>query len=360
MKITVIAENQFSLSKNIWNALLQNSSNNEFFLTWEWVYTWWQVYGQGKELFIIFINDEWDNVLGIAPLYIKQRSIYFIGVGENVAPEYLNLIIKRGFEEPVIKQLLGYLKQESLRWTITYFNDITEKHMLTDLLITGIKKENLPAYRNYAGTPCVYLPLPKEINAFWEQLSSKFRYNIKWGRKKIQEAPENKIRLFLDEPLPADVIENVFSLHNKRMEEKGGIGKFKSDSYKQFHTKLLERIPNYAAIGLLETNKHPIAMIYCYHYSNKIYFYQSGFDPDSNLKKYSLVQLLLSYMIEKAISLRCSEFDFLRGEEEYKNRWSNLLRKKERIVIFNTANLRGQLFHLKHKAKSLAKTILRK
>jgi len=360
MNITVITENEFSLSKNVWNELLRNSSNNEFFLTWEWTFTWWQVYGKGKELFAIFIRDEQENVIGIAPLYIINRAIFFIGTGENIAPEYLNLIIKKGSEESVIKQLLGYLKQKEMRWSVAYFSDIAENHLLIGLILTRTKNDNLPAYRSYTGTPCVYLPLPKETGILWEQLSSKFRYNLKWSRKKIQEIPENKVKLFLDEALPVSVMDNIFGLHNKRMEDKGGCGKFKSDSYKQFHTKLLERIPNYTAIGLLESNEKPVAMIYCYHYNNKIYFYQSGFDPDSNLKKYSPVQLLLSYMIEKAISLGCSEFDFLRGEEDYKHRWSNLLRKKEEIAIFNTSNLCGRLFHLKHKSKSLVKTILRK
>ena len=88
-----------------WNVLLERSRSNTIFLTWEWVYTWWQIYGEGRRLHVLVVEGEAVGIVGIAPL-MKVRSrvlgllpveeARFIGDGGDVTPEYLDLFDLEG------------------------------------------------------------------------------------------------------------------------------------------------------------------------------------------------------------------------------------------------------------------------
>jgi len=368
MKIRLINQGEFVNLKEIWNGLLQESSNNEFFLTWEWVYTWWQVYGKNKELFILCIKDDSDNLIGIAPYYIKKdrlfnifniKKILFLGVGENVCPEYLNVIVKNGFEEKVTDCIIEHLLANKKIWHSIRLSDISEKHTITDFIFNKAQEKNLFVAKEKVKTPCVSISLPKTWENLCSRLSSKFRYNMKWGRKKLTEIPGSSIKVFFGNHYPLYSLDSLFELHNKRMLQKGKKGKFKYQDYRNFHIGLIARIPDYRAISVLEVNNKPIGMIYGFYYNNKIYIYQTGFDPASEYKKYSIGQILYSYMIEKAIALGCQEFDFLRGGEEHKYKWSAVEKRKEAIIVFNTYMWQGRLMQLRYKIRKIIKSILK-
>ena len=91
----------FENIKPEWNNLLVNSNSDNIFLTWEWVKTWWEIYGKNYKLFLITIRDANGKLLAIAPLKVANRNMIFgkvsilgfIGCGEKVTPELLSLLI---------------------------------------------------------------------------------------------------------------------------------------------------------------------------------------------------------------------------------------------------------------------------
>ena len=59
-----------------WNALLTRSASNNIVLTFEWMSTWWQVFGdRGRQLYIL-VAREGDNIVGIAPLLRRTIRHY--------------------------------------------------------------------------------------------------------------------------------------------------------------------------------------------------------------------------------------------------------------------------------------------
>jgi len=360
MSIKLLNNEEFSDMKDEWNELLQKSSNNDFFLTWEWVFTWWEVYGKDKEIFVLLIEDNEGNLAGIAPWYIKKGRINFIGYGENLCSEYLNIIIKKGYEEVVLDEIFNYLKVNKDEWSVLFLTDILEKHNITDLICTKAKDKKLPFCREKINIPCVCMALPEDSDLMWRGLSKKFRSNIRWARKKIEENTNSSIKFFFQEDIPKQSMEDMFMLHNKRMEEKGLKGKFDLKDYGLFHRTLLGKAGNHKALSLLEIDGKNVGMIYGFNYQNKMYIYQTGFDPSSEYKKYSIGQILYSYMIEKAIEMECKEFDFLRGDEKHKLKWTDSKKTKEKIHIFNNSTLKGKMSNFKYQAKKKIKTFFKK
>ena len=92
----------------VWNHVLAQSCSDNIFLTWEWVFNWWQIYGKNKKLFVLTLTDQNETIVAIAPFYCRRKRILksfrinevrFLGTGEDVSPVYLDIIVKIGFDD---------------------------------------------------------------------------------------------------------------------------------------------------------------------------------------------------------------------------------------------------------------------
>jgi len=103
LKVEVIkTTKEFQNLREEWNNLLSESKADTIFLTWEWLFTWWENYGMNRELTIFLIKEK-EMLIGIAPLMICKeyvaglpvRLLKFIG-SEEVCSEYLDFITIKG------------------------------------------------------------------------------------------------------------------------------------------------------------------------------------------------------------------------------------------------------------------------
>src|ERR1700689_2475253 len=103
---------EFDSLRAEWNALLERSSANGVFLTWEWIRTWWTHLAERHKLSIAAIRSE-GRLVGIAPLAIRPAAIKrlflfscgeFLGSG-TAGSDYLDLIVEKGSEEETFEAL---------------------------------------------------------------------------------------------------------------------------------------------------------------------------------------------------------------------------------------------------------------
>src|SRR3989338_6121715 len=108
MQVEIVKEEKFRDLKIEWDQLLSLSSTNAVYLTWEWLFTWWEIFGDDRrELFIIAVREN-GQLIGIAPLIIHNvedfnlftfRRIEFLGTGEEekdeVCSNYMDFIIAK-------------------------------------------------------------------------------------------------------------------------------------------------------------------------------------------------------------------------------------------------------------------------
>jgi CelD/BcsL family acetyltransferase involved in cellulose biosynthesis len=107
-----------------WNDLLRASSANNPFLTWEWLYAWWISLGEGSRLrlFVVYVGAE---VVAIAPLRaVRSRSpwfssLEFLGTG-FAGSDYLDLIVRGGFEAPAIEALAQSIASQGLALRLSH------------------------------------------------------------------------------------------------------------------------------------------------------------------------------------------------------------------------------------------------
>src|SRR2546422_2148044 len=109
----------FRALQHCWNLLLQESTANTLFLTWEWLHTWFKHLREDKELFILRLSHGEDTV-GLIPMAIRPHILYnFLGVRlveflgmSKTGSDYLDFIIRRGWEEHALATLEKFAQQE--------------------------------------------------------------------------------------------------------------------------------------------------------------------------------------------------------------------------------------------------------
>lgn len=63
--------------KDDWNRLVDISAAPEITITWEWLYTWWEVFKQKRQLWLLVVRED-AQITGIIPLL--KRKIWYYGI----------------------------------------------------------------------------------------------------------------------------------------------------------------------------------------------------------------------------------------------------------------------------------------
>ena len=130
-------------------------------------------------------------------------------------------------------------------------------------------------------------------------------------------------------------------------------GNFARNEIRDFHKKVAGTFLNTDLLRLyfLRVQGKDVAALYTFKYNNKLFYYQGGWDPEWS--KDRVGSILTNLVIEDAINKGYSEYDFLRGSEDYKTRLTNKKREEIDIFISNSFNARIYLLlrYLYHKMK---------
>jgi len=114
----VTREDEFEALRRPWNAVLEKSPDRNVFLTWEWHFTWWKHYGQGKRLSILLVEDD-KGIAAIAPLIHTRVGPRIFGVrvlrnmGYNTA-SYGGILLGPRDQES-LALILSHLERETVR-----------------------------------------------------------------------------------------------------------------------------------------------------------------------------------------------------------------------------------------------------
>ena len=152
------------------------------FLTWEWLFTWWRHYGEGKQLRVILIKDH-DQIIGIAPFMQWQyrKGLYNINVLENICAQecdYSGIILAERIDDAMVT-LLDHLQEiTSNGKTIVRIWHVP----VQSSFLTVLRKEH-PSFRKslvlneQLSSYCIYISLPSTWEEFFQNLGRKTRKN---------------------------------------------------------------------------------------------------------------------------------------------------------------------------------------
>jgi CelD/BcsL family acetyltransferase involved in cellulose biosynthesis len=320
---------EFSNLRQDWNKLLERSSDNNIFMTWEWLSTWWKHFGCSSKL-LILIAEEREKILAIAPLMLstykilgfKLRKVEFIGASKY--SDYGNFILTEK-KTGCLALFMNGLNDWQSEWDCLEFRRIPE----TAESLNSIRRmgKTSPIFEERSFSLCPYIPLPNSFESYQKGLKSGFRRNLKRYMRSLRRDYQIEIKRYDSSDLFQDGMKTFFELHQKRWKAKGLPGLFSNPEFRSF---LLDVSRCFAENGwlnllIMTANSKPISSTLSFECNKKLYGYLLGFDP--LYSKFGPSRLLLSHLIEDCIQRGLNEFDFLTGAEGYKASWNTVNRK---------------------------------
>jgi CelD/BcsL family acetyltransferase involved in cellulose biosynthesis len=314
-----------------WNDVLATSGEDRLFLSLAWLSTWWECYGDRRELFVLRVIED-GRAVGFAPFMITSRGriahwrkLEFIASGPS---DRCGIIASEGRPD-VHRAIWDHLRARD-DW------DVIE---LRDILTGGPTEQNLRACQ--PGAECVsslspHIMLEGDYAQYFSGLSRSMRSNLGRGWRRLQDegavlramrTPEEvgEATAYLKELSDARWdIANVLkgpgmvefvALASKRMAQEGLV---------VFHA--------------LEIDGRPTAISMGFEDPGRYLHYLSGFDPE--LSKYSPGSVLLLKIIEECYHSGKGEVDMLRGTEAYKYRFNAVDRTQVHFRVLNRGVLR--------------------
>lgn len=320
---------QMASLKSEWQELVASNPDATLFQTWEWQSLWWEHFGHGR-LWILAVR-EGERLVGLAPLFrapyhgLPLRRLSFLGTGIS---DYLDVITLPEYAPACREAFLGHLARRRGWWDLADLQQLPEGSLLT----WSPAPEEVRA-RLILQDVCPYLRLPSDWDSFAATIGKKLRSNIGYYRRLLEREFRLECEVVADGELPA-AMEELFRLHQHRWRRRGLPGAFARERARKFHRAVarafLER--GWLRLHRLRLNGETRAVLYCFRYGDRGYYYLGGFDPE--LSRYSLGTVLTAEAIRDAILGGAREFDFLRGDEPYKYAWRPHHRRNLRLLLW--------------------------
>lgn len=324
----------FYILKDRWNALLAESPTNSFFLRWEWLLRWWEVYNEGNYNLCILLVFRGSELIGIAPFYITKktwknmftiRRLMFLGTKEgSVISEYMDIIYRDGEEESVIREVIRYIEEEDLCDDLYLHMIDTSSKTVPILEQTASDMKFLYTVHDKKESP--YINLQSNYDDFLNSLSGSMRYKIRNNQRGLKKYSNVVFRKTADISEFESDFNEFIRLHQKRWETRNMPGSFSTGNrFNDFQRRVMDDMlkNGHLELRFLSVADSNIAVLYNINYNNKIYFYQSGLDVSFD-KNIAPGFLLHSHCIEEAIKAGLKEYDFLLmgNFDSYKKQWT--------------------------------------
>ncbi|HTV03294.1 MAG TPA: GNAT family N-acetyltransferase [Luteitalea sp.] len=322
-----------------WQELLDGCGNPSVTLTWPWLQSWWEVFGDtSRQLRVVLVRDG-GRLIGAAPLVVRlvprrhyrvvsMRRMELMASGEErgapICSDYIGWPALAGREDDVaaavLDVVLGDLRGE---WDEVVLPDMQSASPMATAIVDVATARRL-AVTEERREPAAVLDLAPTWNAMLESLGSGLRYKIRRGRRDFEAQGGTYHAVGADEDWQQS-FETLVTLHQSRWEAKGEPGAFKHPKRLAFHRLVLPRLlqRGWLRLGILHLPDGPLGAIYNTLYRGQVFFYQSGIrlTDQTHLRPGVLMH---GYEIEHAISVGATTYDFLkRGHSEYKDAWAS-------------------------------------
>jgi len=309
-----------------WNGLLQRSSTNTIFLTWEWQRTWWDWFGEESRLCVLTI---WDarELVGLAPLHMRPssegRGLLQL-VGGTELSDYLDVImVADGREAAVYRALWDFLSHEhGPAWDVLDLHNVPASSPTLEILPALGRASGDVEVKSVVEEVCPIINLPSSWEGYLALLSKKQRHEV---RRKVSKASrEAAVRwYYVDDSASLDEeVEDFVMLHRKSgAHKKAFMDERTQGFFRDIAGVAFDR--GWLRLASLIINDVKAASMFSFEFNKAFLVYNSGYDPDL-YPSLSTGIVLLAHCIRDAIERGLEVFDFLRGEEEYKYRFGGV------------------------------------
>lgn len=357
----------FKELKADWNALLRDSRICTPFLTWEWMYTWWQRYGQGKgdRHLAIVVARQQERLVAILPGYVRRRlgisTFAFLGT-EFESTDYLRAIEVEGKGAPALPGLIAHLLKDEPGIDVLELSNVLASDP-TVAALESFAQASGASCDTKAHRVCPYVDVAAigGWETFLSARTSSMRAKVRRCMRRLAEAGA-EFDWVRDRAEVRAAVAELFALHAKRFTAKQADSIFRAELRQPFHEDVSELFFDQDVLRLfrIRVKGKTISALYCFKFAGGLFYFQAGSDPD--WEEHSVGLVVIGHAIQYAFEQRLEIFDFMRGGESYKFRWTDTSRELVVTRLGVSVKGRAALAFQRHglTAKGMVKRLIRR
>ncbi|HEX2979521.1 MAG TPA: GNAT family N-acetyltransferase, partial [Anaerolineaceae bacterium] len=308
-----------------WNALLAESAIHVPFLRHEYLNTWWQTRGGGEwpddaRLAVVAARRD-GQLIGLAPFFQatnRDSRPALLLLGSIEISDYLDVISRPADLEAFLGGLLPFLAEADLpRWDLfDGYNFLEDSPTLPHLerAARGLGWEYTVERLQHSP----HIPLPGDWETYLAGIDKKQRHEVRRKMRRLEAADVPTRWYIVSDGADIDAEADAFlELMSQDPEKQSFLTERMRRQMRESIRTAFEQ--GYLQLAFLEINGEKAAAYYNFDYENRIWVYNSGID--NRFREYSAGWVLTGYLLQWANENKRAEFDFLRGDEEYKYRF---------------------------------------
>ncbi len=312
-----------------WDALLKQSITPVPFLSFDFQRRWWETRGGGEwndaELHLLTASRN-GSLTGVAPLFKTSRdgNPHLMLVGSHEVFDYLDFITRPGDLPEFLEAVLQYIQEsEPDVKTFDLYNLIEHSPSLPAIEQAGVKlgwKVDVQQIQ-----PCPYIPMDGDWETYLAGIDKKQRHEIRRKLRRFEELDGTRWY----------IVEDPGQLHTemdaflKMMDQDNEKHVFLTPAMHTFMHDVAQAAMEAGVLQLsfLEIEGEKAAGKFILHHDGKLLAYNSA--VETRFRENSPGWVLLGYLLQWSAQNGIHEFDFMRGNEEYKYRFG----AKDRFVM---------------------------
>ncbi len=316
------SEEDWALLAEPWNELLSASITNSPFLRHEFLSAWWQHRGGGEwdtdELFILTGRTQAGELVGALPLFLSKNhaekpTLFLLGSVEIA--DILDVLVSPDHLTEFVDAALAYLTgPDAPTWENLQLDNVLEDSPSLAGWQAAAEKHGLTfTQERLQPSPCI--SLPGNFDDYLNELDSRYRREMV---RKIRNAlgyfiPVHVARVSTAENLH-DEMEDFFTIMRENAEK----NRFLTEAMAaQMHAVTEAAAANgWLDLRFLVVGREKAAAYLNFIYDNKVWVYNSALGEKFTALSPGIS--LIGMLIQEAIEEGRTEFDMLRGDEEYK------------------------------------------
>jgi CelD/BcsL family acetyltransferase involved in cellulose biosynthesis len=323
-----------------WNRLSKTASAPNIFSTFDWFSCWLKGHRQELENSLlqphVLILRQNGIVSGIAPLLMRRISLAWFTIRKlefaTIHSDYNDLVLGND-SEPEIDAVIEYLAKTDKQWDLADLRDLRGSGEMLVRIERALVRHGLHYRLVPENDGCLYMPIQGPWKEAMKQKHLRFARRVSL---RFEELAQEGFRVrFIENPqLEAGLIERLIAVEaQKHVDGKLSIpviGKY----VEVFQTLFNSLGPaGWITVAVVEREDQLVAWRLFYKCGDRLWDYLTAYDH--SFSDLSPGVVLICSAIDYGFSRGLHEFDFLRGEETYKLRWTSHLRRNHRLMIWN-------------------------
>jgi CelD/BcsL family acetyltransferase involved in cellulose biosynthesis len=317
-----------------WERLYEAASPQNPFLSWGWTAACRAHHCPRAGLYLHTAREH-GELVAVAPLRIERqlglRVLRFLGDGRS---DYLGFL-SRADRPDLHPALLDALKARSGEWDLAVLRHVSDVY-------SPLSAASVPERIGSAeieGTVAPFLRFPGDWAELCANGPSQIRHTKRPARKFEKE--DGTVQRVTG-PEAAAYVEEIAAVEARSWKGEKGCARFQPGAGQELLRRALAELGAREAVELwiARLEERPIAFLINFLTPDRVCYYQGAYDEE--LRRYYAGGVLHYRAMERAWTAGLREYDFMCGDEGYKNGWTNGVRSVRYVALY-PETLRGRL-----------------